>query len=123
MLAQQQYQKYQQNSIMTASPAKLTLMLYNGAIKFCDMAIDAIEKKDVQLAHANCVKAQNIILELKVTLDSKFEISKEINRLYDYITDLLVEGNIYKDKEKLLEARGLIVDFRDMWEKVIMLNK
>lgn len=113
------YQKYQQNSVLTASPAELTLMLYNGAIKFCNLAVEGIEKNDIQKAHNNAVKAQRIIYELKITLKKDFSLAKEMNSLYDYIIELLVEGNTKKDKDKILEAKGFICDFRDMWQQVM----
>lgn len=123
MLAQQQYQKYQQNAVLTASPAKLTLMLYNGAIKFCDQAVEAIKRKDMAESHQCNMKAQKIILELRITLDSKFQYAEDMNRLYLYITELLVQGNVHKDCEKILEARELIVEFRDTWLKVMELAR
>lgn len=123
MLAQQQYQKYQQNAVLTASPAKLTLMLYNGALKFCDQAIEAIKRKDMAASHQYNMKAQKIILELRITLDPKFQYAEDMNRLYIYISDLLVQGNVYKECEKILEARELIVEFRDTWLKVMELAR
>ena len=113
------YQKYQQNSILTASPQELTLMLYNGAIKFCNLGIEMIQKRDMEKAHNNIIKAQNIMLELQVTLDDKYPIAKEIRPLYEYISRLLVEANVNKDEQKLLEAKELITQFRDLWKEVI----
>lgn len=118
MIANNAY-KYQQNVIMTASPQELTLMLYNGAIKFCNLGIEAIESKNIEEANKNIIKAQKIIEELQVTLDNKYDISKEINSLYEYINVLLVEANISKNKDKVLEAKELISEFRDLWREVI----
>ena len=56
---------YKNNAINTASPGDLTLLLYEGAIKFCNIAIMAIEKKDFDKAHTNIIKAQNIIIEFR----------------------------------------------------------
>lgn len=114
-----QVQKYQSNAIMTASPNELTLMLYNGAIKFCNIALEAIERKDMQTTHNNIVKAQNIIQELYATLNDGYPISAELKPLYEYIHYLLVEANIHKAPEKLLEAKQLIEQFRDLWREVI----
>ncbi len=122
MLANQ-YQKYQQNSVLTASPAELTLMLYNGAIKFCNLAVEAIENNQVQQAHTYSLKAQQIILELKVTLDPNFSEAKSMNSLYDYIMDLLAKGNMKKDKEIILEAKAFIVEFRDLWQQIMKKGK
>ena len=118
MIANNAY-KYQQNVIMTASPQELTLMLYNGAIKFCNLGIEAIESKNIEEANKNIIKAQKIIEELQITLDDKYDISREINPLYEYINALLVEANISKNKDKVLEAKELISGFRDLWREVI----
>lgn len=112
-------QKYQQNSIMTAGPAELTLMLYNGAIKFCNSGLEAIEKKNIEQAHTFIIKSQKIIEELQLTLDDNYPIAKEIRPLYVYINKLLVQANICKDKQPLLEAKELIVEFRDLWKQVV----
>ena len=117
------YQQYQNNSIMTASKEELTLMLYNGAIKFCNQAIEGIENKDIQKAHTCSMKAQKIITELQITLDPKFAYAADINRLYDFIKQLLMEGNMQKDAEKIRQALGLIRQFRDLWQEVIQKAK
>lgn len=113
------YQQYQNNSVMTASPAELTLMLYNGAIKFCNLAGEAIKNKNIAESHKNIMKAQNIIQELRITLDHKYSISEEMERLYVYIYDVLVQANITKDLAKLEEATNMIREFRDTWTKVM----
>ena len=82
------YQAYQNNSIMTAPKEELTLMLYNGAIKFCNQAIEAIHSKDIQKAHLYNIRVQDIITELQSTLDFKYEISKELDSLYFFIREL-----------------------------------
>lgn len=118
MIANNAY-KYQQNVIMTASPQELTLMLYNGAIKFCNLGVEAIDNKNIEEANRNIIKAQKVIEELQMTLDDKYSISKEIRPLYEYINVLLIEANISKNREKVLEAKELISEFRDLWKEVI----
>lgn len=113
------YAQYQNNSVMTATPAELTLMLYNGAIKFCNLAIEAMDKGNIQESHINCVKAQNIIAELRATLDSKYPIAKEMDALYDFVYASLVEANINKDTQKIQDALGIIREFRDVWQQVM----
>ena len=113
------YQQYQQNAIFTASKAELTLMLYNGAIKFCNLAIEAIEQKSMDKAHENIIKAENIIEELRITLEKKYSIAAEIDRLYEYIYNVLVQANIRKDIKRLEEAKYLIKEFRDVWQEVM----
>ena len=116
-------QQAYKNSIYTATPAELTLMLYNGAIKFCNLALEAFEQKNIQNISNNLIKAQNIIQELEITLNDQYEISKEIRPLYRYIYELLVKANISKEPEKVQEAKELIVEFRDTWKEVMILAK
>ncbi len=113
------YNAYRTNSAMTASPQELTLMLYNGAIKFCNLAIEGIENRDMQSAHKYNLRAQDIINELKITLDHKYEIAKEMDVLYTYILELLRDGNIQKDTQKIADAKRFITEFRDTWQEVI----
>lgn len=110
---------YQQNSIKTASPARLTLMLYDGAIKFCNIGIEAIEAKDVSKAHENIVKAENIILELRNSLDMKYPVAEDFDKVYDYVYRRLYEANLNKDAEILKEATEHIKTMRDTWKEVM----
>lgn len=117
------YQQYQNNAVMTANPAELTRMLYNGAIKFVNQGIESIEKKDFSSAHTYIMKAQRIIEELRATLDVKYEVGQQMDQLYVFIYDLLVQGNIKKDVKMLNDANDLIREFRDMWQEVIKMAK
>lgn len=113
------YQQYQNNGIMTASPGELTLMLYNGAIKFINQGIEAIEKNDNQGAHNAIMKAQAIIQELRVTLDEGYDVSKQMDVLYVFVEDCLIEGNMTKEVKKLEDAREIVREFRDTWQQVL----
>ncbi|WP_069998862.1 flagellar export chaperone FliS [Cellulosilyticum sp. I15G10I2] len=117
------YAQYQTSSIMTASPAELTLMLYNGAIKFCNQAIEAIEKKQPQESHNYILRAQNIIEELRATLDTKYSIASEMEAIYIFIYQLLVDANIEKSIQKLQDAADLIREFRDVWQEAMKVKK
>lgn len=117
------YNAYKQNSINTASPGELTLMLYNGCIKFLNVAKKAIEEKHMEEKNVNLQKAQNIINELMVTLNMDYEISKQILPLYEYMNRRLVEANIKNDPEIVEEVIGLATEFRDTWKEVIKLNR
>ena len=110
------YNKYQENSISTATGPELTLMLYNGGIKFCNIAIEGIQQKNVQKAHDHILRAQNVIDELRATLNKKYEIANEMDELYEYINKLLVEGNKQKDVQKIEDACLLIRNYRDAWQ-------
>ena len=93
MMMNNAYDQYNRNKIMTASPAELTLMLYEGAIKFCNIAIIGIEKNDIQKAHDNIMKVQRIIEEFQITLNFDYEIANDFNNVYNYLIRRLREAN------------------------------
>ncbi|HZH60853.1 MAG TPA: flagellar export chaperone FliS [Metabacillus sp.] len=117
------YQSYQSNAVTTASPGELTLMLYNGCIKFIKLARKAIEKNDISEKNTNLIKAQNIIQELMVTINMDYEVSKNMLAMYDYMKNRLVEANISNDLEILDEVQGYVTEFRDTWKQVIQVNR
>ena len=117
------YQAYQNNSVLTASPEELILMLYNGAIKFCNLAGEAIEQNNIPKSHEYILKAQNIISELRVTLDKKYPVAQNMDRMYEFIYHLLVQANISKDKEKLDTATQFIREFRETWKEAMKRGK
>lgn len=115
-------QQYNNSKILTASPAELTLMLYEGAIKFCNIAVVAIEKKDIPKAHLNIVKAERIINHLRVTLDMKYPVAQDFERIYEYLDRRLVQANMKKDNEILEEVLEHLRSVRDTWKEVMRLN-
>lgn len=117
------YKSYQQNSVNTASPGDLTLMLYNGCLKFIHQAKKAIGEKNIEVKNTNIQKAQNIISELMVTLNMDLEVSKNMMSLYDYMNRRLMEANIKNDAAILDEVEGLVTEFRNTWKEVIQLNR
>ncbi len=123
MRSMNQYAQYNNSKVLTASPAELTLMLYDGAIKFTNIAIMAIEKKDVEKAHNNIVKVEKIINEFRATLDSKYEVSKDFDRVYVYMLQRLLEGNVKKDPAILEEVNTHLRSMRDTWKQVMEANK
>lgn len=114
---------YKDNRILTASPAELTLMLYEGAIKFCNIAIMSLDKNDIEKANINLIKAERIIAEFRATLDFKYPAANQFELVYEYIYRRLIEGNIKKDKEIIEEALGHIREMRDTWKEVMRLAK
>lgn len=114
--------RYQHNTVQTASPAKIILMLYEGAIKFCNIAGEAIDANDIPKANTNIQKAEKIIVQLRMDLDMKYPVAKEFDQVYDYIYRRLVEANMHKDKEILEEALGHIKTMRDTWKEVMKAN-
>lgn len=123
MLANNPYKQYQENSVFTATPAELVLMLYNGAIKFINQGMQYIRKKDYEKAHNAIVRVQDIINELSLSLDMKYEISNNFKMLYDYILRRLIEANTKKDVEILEEVLYLVTQFRDTWEEAMKIAK
>ena len=117
------YETYQKQKILTATPAELTLMLYEGAIKFLNIAIMGIEKNDVEKAHNNIQKAQRIIDEFRATLDFKYPVSKEFDKVYEYLQYRLVWANVKKDIEIIEECLGHLRGMRDTWKEVMKASK
>ena len=117
------YAQYNNSKVMTASPAELTLMLYEGAIRFCNMAINGIEQKDIEKSHNNIVKAENIIDYLQATLDMKYPVAEHFNDIYNYLQQRLVQANLKKDVEILQEVCEHIRSVRDTGKEVMRINR
>ncbi len=116
------YQQYANNKVMTASPAELTLMLYEGAIKFLNIALGAIEENDIQKAHTNILKAEHIIDYLRQTLDMKYAVAQDFENIYSYLSGRLIEANLKKDPEIIQEVNGHLHSVRDTWKEVMRIN-
>lgn len=114
---------YKGAAINTATPAELTLMLYNGAIKFCNQAAIGIEENNILKANTNLIKAQNIIWELQGTLDFKYETAKDFDTIYKRILRNLLLANVKKDIDKLNEALEDLRGIRDVWAQVMKVAK
>lgn len=122
MALNQAYSQYNNSKILTASPAELTLMLYDGVIKFCNIAIMAIEKNDVMKAHTYIVKTENIIEEFQATLNHKYPVAKDFDNVYKYIYNRLIEANVKKDKDILEEVLVHLRTLRDTWKEVMKIT-
>lgn len=114
---------YKQNSVTTASPGELTLMLYNGCLKFLSKAKQAINEKNIQEKNTNLLKAQAIINEFMSTLNMNIEVSKNMFALYEYMNRRLVEANMKNDISIIEEVEGLVTEFRDTWKEVLRINR
>lgn len=123
MVVNNPYQSYQQNAVSTASPGELTLMLYNGCLKFIHLAKTGILEKNIQIKNTNIQKAQKIIQELMVTLNLELEVAKNMMSLYDFLNRRLIEANIKNDASILDEVEEFITEFRDTWKQVIQINR
>lgn len=110
---------YKRQQIMTATPEALTLMLYNGCLKFMTEGIEHIEKKEWEAANTSIQKAENIISEFRITLKMEYDIAKQLMPLYNYTYDRLVEGNIKSDTKLIQEAFDIIKELRDAWAQAM----
>ena len=117
------YSTYQNSKVMTASPGELTLMLYEGAIKFCNVAIIGIEQKDIQKTHDNILKAQKIITEFRSTLDFKYPLANEFEAIYEYLYRRLLDANMKKDISIIEEVLTHLRTMRDTWKEVMKTAK
>lgn len=117
------YAQYNNSKVLTASPAELTMMLYDGAIKFCNIAIAAIEHKEIEKAHVNITKTERIIDYFRQTLDMKYAVAEDFDRVYTYLNQRLVEANIKKDKEILEEVNQHLRTMRETWREVMKKSK
>ena len=117
------YQAYANSKLMTATPAQLTLMLYDGAIKFTNIAIHAVEENDYEKANTYIQKTERIIEEFRNTLDFKYPVAQEFENVYKMIAEKLLYANMKKDAEVLQEVLKHLRIMRDTWEEVMKLAK
>jgi len=113
------YQNYRNQQIFTASQDKLLLMLFDGAVRFCNQASAALEKKKYDEANTCLVKAQNIIQEFQLTLNMDFEISHKLYALYDFYYRRLIEANIKKDAKIVAEVTDFLSDLRETFATAV----
>lgn len=114
---------YQRQQVMTASPEELTLMLYNGAIRFVTEAVQGVENNEMEKAHRACMRAQNIVYELMITTNTDYEIGKSWVALDEYIIHCLTQGNVKKDKELLEQAKAMLIEFRNVWVEAMKIAR
>jgi flagellar protein FliS len=113
------YNQYLRSKILTASKAELTLMLYDGAIKFCNMGIMCIEKKDFLGANVNIKKTEASLEEFMATLNYKYPVANDFKHVYDYLHERLLEANLKKDPEILNEVLVHLREMRETWKEVM----
>jgi flagellar secretion chaperone FliS len=115
------FKEYKKNQIINADQAKLILMLYDGAIKFINRALELMPKKkavNLEDIHKNIIKAQDIISELTSSLNMDAgDISHRLFSIYMYINQRLIDANIKKEEKPLVEAKKYLLELRGAWEK------
>ena len=117
LLAGNPYSQYQQTQVDTASPERLLLMLYEGAIRFLNAGRKGILERKYEMAHQNIVKAQDIITEFMATLNMKDggEFSQNLFDLYDYLNARLSVANVQKDPAIVEEVLGFVRELHEAW--------
>jgi len=111
-LAQNMYQK---TAAQTASPEKLLLMLYDGAIKHTKAALKGLHDCRNEDAHVHLLKVQEILEELIISLNMDYEISKHLRSLYEYFISKLVEANVSKDTAGVELVLDFLSELRETW--------
>lgn len=126
MVAQDYARTYRANSVLTASPGQLVLMLYDGALKALSIAREGFARppddaRRFEVINAQLIKAQNIISELQGTLnhDAGGDVSRTLERLYDYHLRRLTEANLRKQVEPVIEVERLLRELRDGWAEML----
>lgn len=117
------YKQYQQNVVNTSTPQELTLMLYNGLIKFLKLAAQSIEGNNTEKSNNNISRAQDILEEFMSTLNMDYDISNNLYSLYDFMYWRLVDANIKKDKTMVEDVIGFAEELRDTWAQAMKLAK
>lgn len=123
MLTNNGYDQYKENSIKTATPEELTLMLFNGLVKFLMQAQTAIEANNIEKVNNSIIRAQAILKEFQATLDMNYEVSENLDSLYDYMYRRLIEANIKKNKSIIEEVLGYSKELRDTWAQAMKIAK
>lgn len=117
------YKQYRENSAFTSSPEELTLMLYNGLVKFIMQAQFAIEERNMEKAHNCIIKAKRILLNFENTLDMKYEVSEGMLKMYEYMYKRLTDANMKKDRNILEEVLVFAREMRDVWSQAMKIAK
>lgn len=114
-LAGNPYAQYKKQSITTATPEKLLIMLFDGALRFTAQARRAMEEKNISKTNEALTRVQDIVNELMASLNMDYEISHNLYSLYEYINYTLIQANIKKDMNLLTEAEQNLRELRETW--------
>ena len=110
-------QAYQKAAVNTVDQRKLILMLYDGAIKFLTHAVEKMQKNEVYEAHTNLIRGKSIIAELlsSLNLENGGDIARNLQRLYAYMFNELIDANLNKDPERVQRVVRLLKELRTAW--------
>ena len=120
MPGQTAHKKYKQVQVKTANNEKLLIMLYQGCVKFLRLAKKSIDENDIERTNNYIIRAQDIIRELRNTLDMEKggDIATNLSQLYDFMLRQLVEANINKDSEKIEVVEDMMLELLDSWKQI-----
>lgn len=113
-------QAYQKTAVTTSDQGRLIVMLYDGAIKFLGQAADKVKQGDYYEAHTNLVKGKSIVAELmaSLNLEQGGEIAENLQRLYSYMFNELIEANLQKDSRRIHHVVELLKELRQGWKNI-----
>jgi flagellar protein FliS len=115
--------RYLKDSVSTASPQRLVVMLYDGLVHDLQLAQQGVATGDVALVHTRLIRAQAIVTELQSSLDlDAWAGAADLSRLYTYVLELLVDANVRKDAAPLVLAMGVVEPLRDAWHQALAAN-
>lgn len=112
--------QYKQMAVETASPEKLLIMLYDGAIRFLKQALKELNNNNLESSNMYLLKVQNIIDELIISLNMDHDISKNLKVLYEFFNERLVQANIEKNSDKITEVMDFLVELREIWGEAVI---
>lgn len=116
-----QYSKvYQKAAVSTVDQRKLIILLYDGAIKFLSIAANKLEAGNTYEAHTNLIRGKSIVAELLGSLDMNNggEIAENLQRLYAYMFNQLIDANVSKDAARISHVVSLLKDLREAWKEI-----
>ena len=114
------YEKYRTQSVLTASPQELVLMLYDNCLKHLAMARTDISRERSLAAREHLLKAQDLVAELMNGLDFQYEVAGQLYQLYEYINHELMLANVDQDIERITGVEPLLNDLRQTWQETIV---
>jgi flagellar secretion chaperone FliS len=115
MVLNNPYQTYQKQAVTTSKPEDLTFMLYQGLVKFIRLSKAALENKNIEDSNNYNLRAQDILSELMVTLKKEYTVSEQLLTMYDYMKSRLIEANLNKNMDILIEVEGFAVELTETW--------
>ena len=114
------YKSYKENSVTTACPEELVVLMYRGLEKYIKQGQIYIKEGNFEKTNEVLLKAQDIVCELMFSLDMDVEMSGQLYALYDFLLNCLIEGNIKKEISILQQALGIVSGLREAWEDALI---